>query len=103
MVEADDVLSLASQIPKGSVSTYRLLAEALGRKTFARFVGMALSRNPNPVKVPCHRIVRSDGHVGGYKLGVVKKIRLLREEGVEVKSGMIAEFKKHLFKKFITR
>ncbi|MBM3309318.1 MAG: MGMT family protein, partial [Candidatus Altiarchaeales archaeon] len=60
----------------------------------------ALSKNPRPVKIPCHRVVHSDGRVGGYKLGVSEKIRLLKREGVAVKSGKIAGFKKHLFKNF---
>ena len=74
---------LLLQIPKGKVTTYREIAHALGTKAY-RAVGQAMNRNPNLVTVPCHRVVNSNGEVGGYAVGSARKIELLREEGVEV-------------------
>ncbi|MFH1126278.1 MAG: MGMT family protein [Candidatus Altiarchaeota archaeon] len=95
-----ETLELVKQIPRGRVSTYGCLARALGSGRLARVVGMALNRNPNPVRTPCHRIVRSDGSVGGYRLGIRNKIRLLDGEGVVVRSGKIKDFEKRLFNSF---
>lgn len=72
--------ALLKQIPRGKVTTYKLLAEALGTQAY-RAVGNALSRNPDLVSVPCHRVVRSDGRVGGYAKGSDIKIALLQDEG----------------------
>ena len=74
---------LLLQIPKGKVTTYREIAHALGTKAY-RAVGQAMNRNPNLVEVPCHRVVKSNGDVGGYAGGSARKIKLLREEGAEV-------------------
>jgi len=71
------------------VTTYKELARALGRPRAWRAVANALARNPNPIKIPCHRVVRSDGKIGGYKLGVQRKARLLIEEGVEIRGEKI--------------
>lgn len=90
------VLRLAARIPEGRVSSYGELAKALGGIRFSRAVGMALNRNPRPVEVPCHRIVRSDGRIGGYARGVAEKTRLLAEEGVFVESGKVCSFKEKL-------
>lgn len=65
----------------------------------ARFVGNSLGRNPKPVVVPCHRVICSDGRVGGYKLGIREKIRLLRKEGIEVKNGRV-DLGKYMFRRF---
>ena len=64
--------ALLAQIPKGRVSTYRELAHALGSKAY-RAVGQAMNRNPNLMKVPCHRVIKSNGEIGGYALGADKK------------------------------
>ncbi len=96
---AEKVYFLVSKIPKGKVSTYKAIAKKLGGKGY-RAVGNALRVNPNVVKVPCHRVVCSDGSLGGY-CGVKnsrKKILLLRKEGVIVVGGRIKDFKKKLFK-----
>ena len=80
---------LLLQIPKGKVTTYREIAHALGTKAY-RAVGQAMNHNPNLVKVPCHRVVRSNREVGGYAGGSSRKIELLRQEGVDVsKRGRI--------------
>ena len=79
---------LVSQIPRGKVSTYKAVAEKLGCKAF-RAVGNAMNKNPFAPKVPCHRVVNSNGGVGGFALGRDKKIDLLRKEGVVVKDGRV--------------
>ncbi|MBN1763233.1 MAG: methylated-DNA--[protein]-cysteine S-methyltransferase [Methanomicrobia archaeon] len=94
-----DVLNLIQQIPKGRVTTYGELARALtGSVNASRAVGQAVGKNPTPVQVPCHRVVRSDGTIGGYKLGVAAKIKLLNEEGLTIRSGKVVNFPQLLFR-----
>ena len=76
------VLRAEHSIPRGSVSTYRLIAEYLGKSNGARAVGNALATNPFPLIVPCHRAVRSDRHLGGYQGGLEMKRALLEKEGI---------------------
>jgi methylated-DNA-[protein]-cysteine S-methyltransferase len=83
------VLRLVSRIPRGKVTTYKELAIAMGRQRAYRAVANVLAKNPRPVKIPCHRVVRSDGEIGGYKLGAMLKAKLLAEEGVEVRNKKI--------------
>jgi O-6-methylguanine DNA methyltransferase len=94
---------LARQIPKGSVSTYGAIALALGNKNLARIVGNALGKNQNPWEIPCHRVVLTDGRIGGYRWGAERKARLLKREGVIVRCGRIIDFNKRLFTKFKKR
>ncbi|MEW6002493.1 MAG: methylated-DNA--[protein]-cysteine S-methyltransferase [Nitrospirota bacterium] len=67
-------------IPCGETRTYKWLAEKIGKPTSYRAVGQALSRNPVPIILPCHRIIESDGSLGGYSAGVDIKRRLLEIE-----------------------
>lgn len=78
-----EVLAELRRIPAGQVRTYQQVALALGEPGGARAVGTACARNPLPLLIPCHRVVRSDGGLGGYSLcgGVELKRRLLRDEG----------------------
>lgn len=71
-------------IPRGRVSTYGLIAAHLDVPGGARAVGAALAHNPFPLIIPCHRAIRSDGHLGGYQGGLPMKRRLLQMEGVAV-------------------
>ncbi len=80
------VYSLASRIPKGKVTTYGELAKAAG--TSARYVGY-LMKNNNSKKVPCHRVIGSDGSLVGFNGGLQKKIRMLKSEGIEIRNGRI--------------
>ena len=86
---------LLSQIPQGKISTYKQISNILNTKAY-RAVGNAMANNPNPIIVPCHRIIKSDGFVGGYALGVKQKISLLEKEGITIKEGKIVDFEKHL-------
>jgi methylated-DNA-[protein]-cysteine S-methyltransferase len=74
------VLKAATQIPYGEVRSYRWLAQRLGKPKAARAVGNALARNPIPIIIPCHRVVRSNGTIGGYAFGTALKKRLLEME-----------------------
>ncbi|MHB1000264.1 MAG: methylated-DNA--[protein]-cysteine S-methyltransferase [Armatimonadota bacterium] len=71
------VWEAARIIPYGDIVTYGTLAAQIGHPNAPRAVGQALGRNPVPVIVPCHRILRSDGKLGGFSAGLEWKIRLL--------------------------
>jgi len=75
------VLKATASVPFGKLSTYQDIARAIGKPGASRAVGNALGRNPIPVVVPCHRIVRSDWTIGGYTGGLDIKQRLLSIEG----------------------
>jgi deoxyribonuclease V len=96
------VWDLTAQIPSGSVTTYGALARALGDIRAARAIGIIEHVNPTPVVVPCHRVVYSNGGLGGFGApeGVKKKIELLASEGVYVKDDKIEDFPKVLFEDF---
>jgi O-6-methylguanine DNA methyltransferase len=64
------------------VRTYKQIAEAIGNPYAFRAVGNALNKNPDLKTIPCHRVVRSDGSIGGYRYGSKRKQKLLRAEGV---------------------
>ena len=74
------------KIPKGKVKTYKQVAIAINNPKSARAVANACAKNPNAPKIPCHRVIRSDGSVGGYsgRGGIKKKLRLLRSEKVAI-------------------
>ncbi|MGI6143393.1 MAG: methylated-DNA--[protein]-cysteine S-methyltransferase [bacterium] len=79
------VLAAAAAIPYGEVRSYRWLAiEATGRPGASRAVGGAMAANPLPLIIPCHRVIRSDGDLGGFAGGLELKARLLALEGVEL-------------------
>jgi len=78
------VLEQAARIPFGAVSTYREVATRAGSPRAVRAAGNALGSNPIPIVVPCHRVVRTGGGLGGYTGGIDRKVTLLRLEGVEV-------------------
>ena len=92
------VLKACGKIPRGKVSTYGRIARCIGSPRAGRAVGNALSKNPSPVTIPCHRVVRSDGLVGGYAGGQNKKIDLLRKEGITIRNGRIAGLEKVLIR-----
>jgi methylated-DNA-[protein]-cysteine S-methyltransferase len=90
----EDVYKLLKRIPRGKVTTYKEIARVLG--IHPRKVGRILNKNPLPIKLPCHRVVHSDGRIGGYSLGIEIKKKLLEEEGIEIKNGKI-DLKKYGF------
>lgn len=74
------VWNALTAVPYGETRTYKWLAEKIGKPQAARAVGQALSRNPIPIVFPCHRIIESDGRLGGYASGTDVKRRLLEIE-----------------------
>ncbi|HOS87893.1 MAG TPA: MGMT family protein [Candidatus Pacearchaeota archaeon] len=75
----EKVLAIVKKIPKGRTLTYREVAKRAGSPGAYRAVGNILSKNYDP-KIFCHRVIRSDGKIGGYNRGVKKKIKLLKQE-----------------------
>ena len=78
------VLLAEHAIPRGWVSTYKKIAKVIGTSNGARAVGNALAKNPFPIIIPCHRAIRSDGHIGGFQGGIKMKIALLELEGIKI-------------------
>ena len=74
------VLRLTAEIPYGRVRTYRDIAADMGKPAAARFVGNALAANPWPLLIPCHRVIRTNGAVGGFGGGTGMKTRLIKHE-----------------------
>ncbi len=93
---------LVRQIPAGRVSTYGAVAEALGDKGYARAVGKYMNKNPDADTMPCFKIVKSDGSLGGFGLGINDKMRRLKEDGIDIKDGKIVNFEKVFFNNFKT-
>ena len=85
------------QVPRGKITTYGELAKAVGLKNGQRVVGTMMKKNPFPVIVPCHRVVKSDGKIGKYVYGVSVKSKMLAEEGIKIKDGKIIDFDKEKF------
>ncbi len=77
------VWEVTKTIPYGETRSYKWVAEKTGSPHAVRAVGQALKRNPLPGIIPCHRVIRSDGSLGGFSLGLRKKKALLRSEGID--------------------
>ncbi len=86
---------LIREIPKGKVTTYGILAKKL--KIHPRTVGILLKNNKNPIKIPCYRVVYSDGRIGGYSRGVEKKVKLLKGDGIKFIKGKVDPRKYYYF------
>mgnify|MGYP001251547101 CR=1 FL=1 len=86
------------QVPPGYVTTYGELAKAINLKNGQRVVGQIMKKNPFPVIVPCHRVVKSDGTVGGYAYGTDRKKYMLSKEGIKINNYKISDFKNNLFR-----
>jgi len=82
------VYKIVKKIPMGKTRSYKEVAFLIGRPKAWRAVGNILNQNKNP-KIPCHRVVKEDGRVGGYRCGAKKKITLLKKEGIMIKNGKI--------------
>ena len=92
------VYELTSEVPKGKVTTYGAIASRMGKPKASRAEGNALRANPTPIVVPCHRVVKGDGELGGYNgpKGTGRKAELLRGEGVAVRDGRV-DLRRYLF------
>jgi len=88
------------KVPPGKVISYGGLAEMIGRPNAHRAVGSAMNKNPYAPKVPCHRVVKSNGELGGFADDIGVKIKRLHKEGVEVLNNKIVNFKSVLFRAY---
>ena len=79
------------------VVTYGELARAVGLKNGQRKIGQIMKNNPLPVVIPCHRVVKSDGTIGGYAFGVEIKVNMLSKEGVKISKGKILDYENKMF------
>jgi methylated-DNA-[protein]-cysteine S-methyltransferase len=93
----EKVYNITKRIPKGKISTYGEIAKALNSKAY-QAVGSALHKNPYAPIVPCHRVINSNGKIGGFASGTENKIKLLKEEGIKIKNNKIINFKKVIFR-----
>jgi len=84
-----DVLVTTFEIPKGKVSTYKRMAEKIGKPRAYRAVGNALHKNPLAPVVPCHRVVKSDGRIAGAGQSVEARRRLLEQEGIPLDGNRV--------------
>ena len=94
-LKASDVYDMLAQIPEGKVTTYGDIASALGHPRASRVVGRILNKNPNPIVTPCHRVIKSDGKIGGYAFGKIRKKELLEKEGLCFIGDSTADFAKY--------
>ena len=83
----EKVYEIVRKIPKGKTLTYKQVAEMAGFPGAWRAVGNVLNKNKNP-QIPCHRVIRSDGKIGGYKNGSEKKKLLLKREGATINENL---------------
>ncbi len=95
---ARKVHAAAARIPKGRVSTYALVAKAIGKPRAARAVGNALNKSPGMPLCPCHRVVKSDGTVGGFASGPAAKKKLLSREGISFRGNKVEDFEQKIYK-----
>lgn len=93
------VWAATKKIPKGKVATYAIIAKMIKCPKSARAIGNALNANPFAPVVPCHRVIRSDGSIGGFASGSNKKIVLLTREGITIVKGKVVPLQKYLFSK----
>ena len=89
------VYNKVRKIPYGKVSTYGAIAHALSSRAY-RAVGNAMNKNPNAPEVPCHRVIKSTGEIGGFASGIKNKIILLKKEGVIIQDKKI-DLKKYRY------
>jgi len=84
------------EVPKGKITTYGELSKAIGLKNGQRVIGKIMNKNPYPVIVPCHRVIKSDGKIGGYAWGEKVKAKMLSNEGIKIKNGKILDVEKSI-------
>jgi methylated-DNA-[protein]-cysteine S-methyltransferase len=92
-----DVYTLLTEIPPGKVSTYGDIAKALGHPKASRLIGRIIANNPSPISVPCHRVVKSNGEIGGFMYGEQKKREILEEEGIIFQGTFVKNFEESRF------
>ena len=90
VIDKKRLWSLLKRVPKGKVTTYKALADALD--TSPRAVGSMLHSNKHPERNPCYKVVMSNGCLGGFALGVEEKARRLKADGIPIKENKIPNF-----------
>jgi O-6-methylguanine DNA methyltransferase len=102
---AQKAYEMLRQVPPGRVTTYGALAKAIGKPHASRLIGAIMRGNPYAPAVPCHRVVKSDGGIGGYSgsspENIIKKIERLESEGVRVINGKVQDFDAVFFDDFV--
>lgn len=96
MIDKNLVYDLIKEVPKGRVTSYGEIAKKIKSKSY-RAIGKIVGQNKNIPEIPCHRVVKADGGIGGYVLGVDKKIAILKSENIEVLESKIVDFKNKLY------
>lgn len=86
------------EVPEGKITTYGELSKAVGLKNGQRVIGQIMKKNQFPVIIPCHRVVKSDGKIGGYAYGNQVKSKMLTLEGIQIHDGKIQDFKKKMYR-----
>jgi methylated-DNA-[protein]-cysteine S-methyltransferase len=96
-ISKQEVYNLLKEIPRGKVTTYKEIAECLNTKAY-QAIGQILKHNPNPIIVPCHRVVKTNGSLGGYAgKNYQDKINLLENEKVQIENFNV-NLNKYLWK-----
>lgn len=86
------------EVPKGKITTYGELAKSVGLKNGQRAVGKIMNKNPYPVIIPCHRVIKSDGKIGGYAYGEEVKLNMLINEGIKIQNGKILDLENTIYR-----
>ena len=86
------------QVPPGKITTYGELSRAIGFVNGQRVIGQIMKKNPFPVIIPCHRVVKSNGEIGGYAYGISIKKNMLVKEGISISNNKIKNFQKTIFR-----
>ena len=86
------------KVKKGKIITYGDLAKAVGLKNGQRTIGMIMKNNPFPIIIPCHRVVKFNGEIGGYAYGKKIKSNILSKEGITIRDGKIIDFDKKKYR-----
>ena len=84
-------------VPHGKITTYNELYKTIGLENGQRLVGQIMKKNPFPVIIPCHRVIKSNGDIGGYLFGIDIKKNMLRKEGICIIKNKIDNFKDVFF------
>ena len=84
-------------VPHGKITTYKELSKSVGLENGQRLVGQIMKKNPFPVIIPCHRVIKSNGDIGGYLFGTNIKKNMLTKEGICIKKNKIDSFEDVFF------
>ena len=84
-------------VPHGKITTYNELSKSIGLENGQRLVGQIMKKNPLPAIIPCHRVIKSNGDIGGYLFGIDIKKNMLRKEGICITKNKIDNFEEVFF------